>query len=103
MGQPVDLLAAVIHRVLQAFAPPRRLTCRTAPYRDRAVLSRSRGTWRAATSVFVYAVFFDRRRPVVRLAVWVLPQCARNWVMNVCSSRASTASGANASATASAV
>src|SRR5207249_6179640 len=49
------------------------------------------------------AVFFVRRRRVTRLASGALPRCARNCVMNPCSSRASTASGANASATASAV
>ena len=50
-----------------------------------------------------YAVLFARRRPVIRFAVCALPQCARNCVMNECSLRASTASGASASATASAV
>jgi len=44
-----------------------------------------------------------RWRRVTRFEACRPPQCARNCVMNVCSSRASTASGANASATASAV
>lgn len=56
-----------------------------------------------ACDVWNYAVFLDRRRPVVPSTECAPPQRARNCVMNVCSSRASTANGANASATASAV
>src|SRR5207249_6226226 len=56
-----------------------------------------------SSSGALYAVFVGRRRPRTRDAPCALPQCARNCMMNVCSSCASTASGANASATASAV
>jgi hypothetical protein len=56
-----------------------------------------------AVPVTFYVVFLDRCRRLVELPAWTLPQWARNCVMNVCSSRASTASGARASATANAV
>jgi hypothetical protein len=57
----------------------------------------------ASSECLVYALFFARRRLVGRVVACALPQCARNCVTNVCSSWGSTASGANARATASAV
>jgi len=50
-----------------------------------------------------HALFRPARRRLRRGRAWAPPQCARNWVMNSCSPIGSTASGASASAPASAV
>jgi hypothetical protein len=89
-----------------------RMSCRRSTIRRFSVISSSsdsvvssitmqRGQY--TSQQFRVIPYVLRRLPAVRFTALTPPQCARNCVMNACSSRTSTASGASASATASAV